>query len=178
MDSDDDEIPALKESEKASIRPLFQAPPAEQEANPWAELGSSSTGGRARKNNTESNFKTASAVDKANNALKKQEKSKTREAKNKAADDAAVELDLDAPALLKGKGKPKSGLALSDGEQSDPDEDFETGPSNVPKAFKQRDLVAQAFAGDNVIEVSSDAFSNCVSMLTFANRTLPLRSRG
>lgn len=90
-------------------------------------------------------------------ALKKQEKSKTREAKNRAADDAAVDIELDSAALLKGKGKPKNGLALSDGEDSDQDEEFETGPSHVPKAFKQRDLVAQAFAGDNVIEVSKSS---------------------
>ncbi|GHJ89689.1 hypothetical protein NliqN6_6091 [Naganishia liquefaciens] len=156
VDSEDDDVasslPNLKEPEKASVRPLFQAPAAEEEANPWAELGSTGTGGRARKNNKEVNFKNASAVDKANMALRKQEKSKTREAKNRAADDAAVDIDLDSAALLKGKGKPKNGLALSDGEGSDEDEEFETGPANVPKAFKQRDLVAQAFAGDNVIE--------------------------
>jgi hypothetical protein len=58
---------------------------------------------------------------------------------------------LDSAALLKGKSKGKNALALSDGEGSD--EEFEAGPSAVPKAFKQRDLVAQAFAGDNVIEV-------------------------
>jgi U3 small nucleolar RNA-associated protein 14 len=86
--------------------------------------------------------------------LKKQERSKTREAKNKAADDAAVDIDLDSAALLKGNPKSKQSLALSDGEGSDQDDEFETAPSNVPKAFKQRDLVAQAFAGDNVIEVS------------------------
>ncbi|KAJ9111641.1 hypothetical protein QFC19_000998 [Naganishia cerealis] len=161
-DSEEDEVavseslPQLKPSEKASIRPLFRAsdpaPSAEKEANPWAELGSTGTGGRARKNNAEVNAKTASAVDKANQALKKQERSKTREAKNKAADDAAVDLDLDSAALLKGKAKSKQNLALSDGEGSDNDDEFETAPSNVPKAFKQRDLVAQAFAGDNVIE--------------------------
>lgn len=157
-DSDDDEatvsqsLPTLKESEKASIRPLFSAPATQEESNPWAELGGEGTGGRARKRNTEVNVKTASAVDKANLALKKQEKTKTREAKTRAADDAAVDIDLDSAALLKGKAKAKTSLALSDDEGSD--EEFGTGPSAVPKAFKQRDLVAQAFAGDNVIEVS------------------------
>lgn len=154
-------LPTLKESEKASIRPLFKAPVEAEEANPWAELGSTGTGGRARKRNTEVNVKTASAVDKANLALQKQEKSKTREAKNRAADDAAVDIDLNSAALLKGKSKPTNPLALSDGEGSDHDEDFEAGPSNVPKAFKQRDLVAQAFAGDNVIEVRD----SCVGLV-------------
>ncbi|KAJ9099810.1 hypothetical protein QFC21_003809 [Naganishia friedmannii] len=160
-DDDDEEavsqpLPQLKESEKASIRPLFRASDVQttlaEESNPWAELGSTGTGGRARKSNAEVNKKTASAVDKANEALKKQERSKTRDAKTKAADDAAVDIDLDSAALIKGKPKSKQSLALSDGEGSDQDDEFETAPSNVPKAFKQRDLVAQAFAGDNVIE--------------------------
>ncbi|KAJ9118136.1 hypothetical protein QFC22_004039 [Naganishia vaughanmartiniae] len=149
-------LPRLKESEKASIRPLFRASDVStavaETSNPWAELGSTGTGGRARKANAEVNKRTASAVDKANEALKKQERTKTRDAKNKAADDAAVDIDLDSTALHNGNRKSKQALALSDGEGSDQDDEFETAPSNVPKAFKQRDLVAQAFAGDNVIE--------------------------
>lgn len=170
-------LSTLKESEKASIRPLFKAPAPQEESNPWAELGGEGTGGRARKRNTEVNVKTASAVDKANLALKKQEKTKTREAKNRAADDAAVDIDLDSAALLKGKSKAKNSLALSDGEGSDQDEEFEAGPSNVPKAFKQRDLVAQAFAGDNVIEVRIACLLAKSEAKSRVSRTLPRKNK-
>ncbi len=61
--------------------------------------------------------------------------------KNAAVDDERVDISIDGPALLR-----------ANGHEEDSDDD-ELLPVSGIKAFKQRDLVAEAFAGDNVVEV-------------------------
>lgn len=63
-------------------------------------------------------------------------------AKDLAVEDERVEISVDGPRSLVANGD----------EESDEDELL---PVNGIKAFKQRDLVAEAFAGDNVVEVRS-----------------------
>jgi U3 small nucleolar RNA-associated protein 14 len=86
-----------------------------------------------------------------------------------AAEDERVEIDLDAANLgqpTKGKGRGKGGVQTKKRERGgghanngEADEDEDEGedemmPTSGVKAFSQRDLVAEAFAGDNVVEVS------------------------
>jgi U3 small nucleolar RNA-associated protein 14 len=88
-------------------------------------------------------------------------------AQDLAAEDERVEIDLDAATLgqpTKGKGKDKGGVQtkkreggggdVNDGEPDEDEDEDELMPASGVKAFSQRDLVAEAFAGDNVVEVS------------------------
>ena len=109
------------------------APVVPDSANPWLTAAEGSTA-RARKTNT--------TKDKASLYLSKTKSSKTDDAKERLADDARVDIDLDSQALL-----PRKKMPLA--EESEDEEEEIQGR----QAFKQRDLVAQAFAGDNVIEV-------------------------
>ena len=112
------------------VRPRSPAPPPDH--NPW--LVPPVTAGPSRKRNTAA----PAPVDKASRALKKQ----AERAKGLALDDERVEISVDGAALLSVDGQ---------NEESDDDELL---PVNGIKAFKQRDLVSEAFAGDNVVEVS------------------------
>lgn len=79
----------------------------------------------------------------------------------RARDEAVVEIDMAQAMVVSDKqGKAKKGGAKGNGgvevdaayAPSD-DEGSETDEKG-PTAFKQRELVAMAFAGDNVVEVS------------------------
>jgi len=144
--------------------------------NPW--LAPPVSSGRTRKKNEAIVHKGASALAKSANKLKKQG-SKGVE-KEHARDDAVLEIDVDKvftipdpptnpPTRGQGKGKGKEeqkrSTSNSDGPVDDSDSDansemeeqekLETQGVNAKriKAFQQRDLVALAFAGDNVVEV-------------------------
>jgi hypothetical protein len=90
-------------------------------------------------------------------------------------------------AKAKGKAPKSTAKPIGGDDESDEEEDDEA-PSHGPLAIRQRDLVAQAFAGDNVIEVS--AFPPSLSLHLWvldadssrsylaALRTLPPRSVG
>lgn len=64
-------------------------------------------------------------------------------AKDTALDDERVEINVDGTTLLG-----------ADGHDQDSDDGDDLLPPNGIKPFTQRDLVAEAFAGDNVVEVS------------------------
>ncbi len=78
-------------------------------------------------------------------ALKKAKTNKSTEGRDKASDDARVDIDLATDSLISKK-------APAIGEEDDESSDDELTHATGVKAFKQRDLVAEAFAGDNVIE--------------------------
>lgn len=103
--------------------------------NPW--LAASTSAGPSRKKNSQVQ------TDKASRTL-----AKSASAKEAALEDERVDIQVDAPLTTNGK-KRKGGDAGSD------DDDDEDGmlPTGL-KGFKQRDLVAEAFAGDNVVQVS------------------------
>lgn len=65
------------------------------------------------------------------------------------------------------KSKPAA-AAVGAGEDSS-DEDGEDALRMGPTAFRQRDLVAQAFAGDNVIEVSARSWFSTRLPLSWAD---------
>ena len=145
-------------------------------ANPWLADGAGS--GPSRKRNTVSNSAEAKVV----RTLKKAGKDRAA-----AADDEVVEISLDVKAkpaaaaakkeepklksILKKPAKKEEPKEAKDGSDSDSDDDNdELLPISGVKAFSQRELVAEAFAGDNVVEVS-----NYVQRETNASRTLQQR---
>jgi U3 small nucleolar RNA-associated protein 14 len=96
------------------------------ESNPW--LPSSDIAMKApRKKNEVVVGKDSAIVEKSKNRLKKRTK-KQDEEKKKAQEDANVEISMTDVLVLNGEAK-------------------------GPKPFEQRDLVALAFAGDNVVQV-------------------------
>lgn len=124
-------------------------------ANPW--LDESASSGPSRKRNLVS----TSAESKAVRAIKKAGKDKAA-----AADDEVVEISLDVSAkkaptkangapvksILKKKTATPAAKAAAHDSDSDGNVDEDLLPVSGVKAFTQRELVAEAFAGDNVVE--------------------------
>lgn len=126
----------LSASSRRAVSPL-----PEQEENPW--LTASSAAGPSRKRNTVINAN-SSSVDKANLTLKKAKAAASRS--NGKVDEESVEIETDGNKLLQ-----KQRVEATGGD----DEDDDLMPRKRV-GFKQRDLVAEAFAGDNVVEVGTD----------------------
>ncbi|KAF8603940.1 small-subunit processome [Ceratobasidium sp. AG-I] len=114
--------------------------------NPWLAVAPASTGKLSRKANVVQTTKMQKV------------QSKTEAERAKAREEALVEIDMAQAMVVSEKPKAKKGgeketgavkvdaaYAPSDDEGSETDE-------KGPMAFKQRELVAMAFAGDNVIE--------------------------
>jgi U3 small nucleolar RNA-associated protein 14 len=106
--------------------------------------------------------KKSSLASKSKAALKKQ-LARTEDALSREADDAVVEISLDKAmtsshakqkpmqkSKQEGKEKAKEANPVVDSAFRNSDDEGEG-----VKAFEQRDLVALAFAGDNVVEVRS-----------------------
>lgn len=135
-------------------------------------------------------------LEKSNNKLRKQTK-KFQEEKEKARDDARVEISMDEVITLENPsssgasakkdqrkiGNSRSLRTTSDAaeELSDANSEIEeqemalkrNGKGKGMKAFEQRDLVARAFAGDNVVQV------RIVTLFLSLNRShYPLGFRG
>lgn len=112
---------------------------AQPEVNPW--LASTGSAGPSRKKNTQVQ------TDKASRTL-----AKSAQAKEAAMDDERVDIQIDVPVSGSGSGsKKRKGNAGGDDDDDEEDGMLPTGL----KGFQQRDLVAEAFAGDNVVQVSS-----------------------
>lgn len=152
--------------------------------NPWLTVGASSSSKVSKKKNEVLLSKESSAVTKSQAMLKKQ-LGRTEDAVAREAEDAVVEIDLDnvmtlstsieaeesgqvaaevEDASVKGKkAKGKGKVTISEQakvdsafrDSDDEGDDVEERAQKGGKAFKQRDLVALAFAGDNVVEVSA-----------------------
>ncbi|ODO03468.1 U3 small nucleolar RNA-associated protein 14 [Cryptococcus wingfieldii CBS 7118] len=119
--------------------------PSPEAANPW--LASSASSGPSRKRNVQVGAQLSGEA-KTVKALKKAGKRREDE-----EDDERVDIDVEAPLAKpepKKKGKGKAPAAAVEEEEEDR-EIADLLPSGV-KAFQQRDLVAEAFAGDNVVE--------------------------
>ena len=141
----------------------------DKQANPWLATSTDATSHLSRKKNDKSDHASSS---KATTQLQKQRK-KTKEAIQEAAEDAQVEIDVDkillpqpAPTVpLASKStsttresatKANAQTASDSGHSDDSDNDEHDQPVSQSKnnnkfAFKQRDLVARAFADDNVV---------------------------
>ncbi|KAG8927039.1 hypothetical protein FRC02_008526, partial [Tulasnella sp. 418] len=125
------------------------------EENPWLTLdGDAPSSKVARKTTDVVISKDSSFAAKSKNALKKQQQ-KGHEARTREQEDAIVEINLDNVLTVAGKEAPEKSRAKGvKNSMVDPayeEKDDEDSIQN-PKALRQRDLVALAFAGDNVVE--------------------------
>jgi U3 small nucleolar RNA-associated protein 14 len=149
--------------------------PATTESNPWLAPRNPDLARKAPKKNNEILLsKDSTASTKSKNKLKKQ--ARKRAEQKKAKDDAVVEISTDnvlsprddAYKPTTGEATSESGKGLTtDGFTMDNDSDVNSeveaqekaldikvkAKTKAPKAFEQRDLVALAFAGDNVVHV-------------------------
>ncbi|KAG6380581.1 Utp14 protein-domain-containing protein [Boletus reticuloceps] len=151
--------------------------------NPW--LVPSATSGPSRKRNEVRVHKDADTLIKSSNKLKKQNE-KHADERERAKDDAVLEIDANdvlmipeppAPSVSGKKGKAKarqgvskasagpSSVAPDEGDGSDVPSEIEEqereaegkGAGKNVRVFQQRDLVALAFAGDNVVQAFEEA---------------------
>jgi len=156
----------------------------EVESNPWLARDTNSSSKAPRKKN-EMFGKDSQRADKSKNKLKKKAR-KVQEEKEKAQEDAKVEISMDQNLTLEALSKhpkasassksahavnsSKSAVGVVAGGDSDSDADSEVDAQEAAilktkinanpkglKAIQQRDLVALAFAGDNVVQVRGDS---------------------
>jgi len=154
----------------------------EVESNPWLTRDTKSSSKAPRKKN-EVFGKDSQRADKSKNKLKKTTR-KAQEEKEKAQEDAKVEISMEQNLTLEASSKhPKastssksahtpstSAAGVVAGGDSDSDADSEVDAQETAilktkvnanpkglKAIQQRDLVALAFAGDNVVQVCGDS---------------------
>ncbi|GJN90772.1 hypothetical protein Rhopal_003786-T1 [Rhodotorula paludigena] len=151
------------------------------ESNPWLTLGAEegTTGALSRKNNKASFGKDQSALAKST-AKADRARAKQADAREAERDDARVELDLSAESSLAGataagkqgkkaaaKGRnaeraqvggalavPAEGVHGAEGASSDEEldeEEINAQRGKGPAAFRQRELVKEAFANDDVV---------------------------
>ncbi|CAE6435881.1 unnamed protein product [Rhizoctonia solani] len=153
MDTRNSLPPVLSESPPPvnvlSISRPDPSPEHSKAPNPWLPVSVAPSGKIARKNNV-------AQVTKMQKVQAKSEEERAR-----AREDATVEIDMTQALILPDNDKTESDAGSgkkavktktvdaayvpSDDEASDTDE-------KAPAAFKQRELVAMAFAGDNVVE--------------------------
>jgi U3 small nucleolar RNA-associated protein 14 len=136
--------------------------------NPWLTIANANA--KLSRKTNEALVSKGSAADVRSQAALKRQLARSEEALAHQAEDALVEIDLEdslsfptasvSSQTMNGKerkpGQNIAGSAVDSAFQdSDDDEDVNRGDNGEPstKAFKQRDLVALAFAGDNVVEV-------------------------
>ena len=161
-------------------RQLTLATPSNQEpnSNPWLTRVSDPTVKLTKKTNEAVVQKDSKALDKSKNKLKKHAR-KREEEREIAKEDGVVEISLDQVLTLPSapsSSSPSEPVGKTDQKASQPapvvqvDESESDSNSEVEaqeaaltlkgkrkasgiKAFEQRDLVAVAFAGDNVVQV-------------------------
>lgn len=157
------------------ISPTLETQAASGSSNPWL----SHEGTQAvQKKHEVAVSKDSAVVDKSKNKLRKRVK-KREDEKEKVKEDAAVDISMSnvmtlgssssnpGPSKPNAKGKQKaSATRPSEDDANDDDANSELdeqekaldrkgkGAAKGVKAFEQRDLVARAFAGDNVVRVS------------------------
>jgi len=138
------------------------APPT-QGVNPWLVRTEHLAGKVARTKNAVVVSKDSKSSDKAKHRLDKQT-SKTLDERAKARDEAEVQISLDT--VLRIPTSPTSRNVQLDKDDSEEDSEIEAQENrllngkrkgNSGLAFQQRDLVALAFAGDNVVLVCDQA---------------------
>jgi U3 small nucleolar RNA-associated protein 14 len=159
------------------------------EANPWLAGRDPATAHLTKQNNEVVLDKNSSASVKSKAKLRKQQ-SRLEGEKSKAITDAEVEISMDDVLQLHGsekkhftKGKEKA-TSTSEAAASDDNDDSDANSEiNVQElaleaskskkkatAFQQRELVAMAFAGDNVVKVCFQP--TCFSRLCKADNLL------
>ncbi|TFK39375.1 Utp14 protein-domain-containing protein [Crucibulum laeve] len=155
--------------------------PASDESNPWLIRDENDAIKAPKKSNEVVVGKDSKAAEKSKNKLKKEAR-KREEVREKAKDDAAVEISMDTVLSVPGpssssRQKDKKGEAKQPVQDAEDDSDANSeveaqekaldakgkgkgkgkGKAKGPRAFEQRDLVALAFAGDNVVHEFEEA---------------------
>ncbi|KAJ7653290.1 Utp14-domain-containing protein [Mycena polygramma] len=165
--------PAPAANEPARPRPLLSSTTPVVDENPWLVQPASSSGPKApRAKNDIVVSKDSKAMDKARHKLAKNEKKLDQTAVAIARDDEIVEIEMDK---ILGADEPqkqtttKKTTAIEDDEDDDANSEVDAQEQALQlkkkgkagktaiKAFEQRDLVALAFAGDNVVRDFEDA---------------------
>ena len=164
--------PVLTLRESSSTPSIAHAPA--EASNPWLSAGTA-VGKVSRKKNAVIVGKDSDAATLSKNALKKRQR-KAAEAQEDAREDAVVDIDVgkvltleNTPAQPAPKKHAQSNAPITSGaevaggfEDEDEDEEREEQEARLVArgkgkkgvtTFEQRDLVAMAFAGDNVIAV-------------------------
>ena len=131
----------------------------DEDNNPWLNAGNGQIK-KSKKKNVDTLSKDSSKVDKSTDAFKKRKRNI-----DGVNDDDAVDVDINATLVQsnnsKKKQKKQKNKAQNDSNNDEnsefdsetSDEDAEMAGGGV-QAFKQRDLVAEAFAADDVVQVS------------------------
>ncbi|KAF8216392.1 Utp14 protein-domain-containing protein [Mycena galopus ATCC 62051] len=177
--------PTPPPAESARPRPLLSSDLVVAEQNPWLVQPASTSGPKApRAKNDIVVSKDSKAMDKARHRLAKNVKKLDETAVALARDDEIVEIEMDKILGADEQHRQKAVSASQPGDNAGDDDDDDAnseveaqehilqlkkkgkaGKAGV-KAFEQRDLVALAFAGDNVVrdfeaakqrEIASDA---------------------
>lgn len=189
--------------EPVQRRPSPIATPTSNESNPWLaprdpDAGPTASGSKApRKQNEILVSKDSAALDKSKNKLKKKAKKRLEE-KEKAKDEAIVEISMDNVLTLDATVRAPSSSSVTkltavakpsqDDIKDDADANSEVdeqerlvdlkskGKVKGVKAFAQRDLVALAFAGDNVVQVCSPFSIRLFMVSSRVFRTLKMQS--
>ena len=141
--------------------PTSQSQPTEQsrnDDNPWLSRNGQPSHTTLKKNEIVVSKDSTSAV-KAKNKLRKRQR-ETKDVMAKSHDDGVLEIsptDL-LVASSKGSRRAEPGNCSSDGDTEVEEQEDRLSrkgklPGGTKYVFKQRELVARAFAGDNVIQV-------------------------
>lgn len=131
--------------------------PSADDSNPWLVPRANATSKTPRKKNEVVVGKSSDALDKSKNKLGKQAKKRVEELERQK-DDAVVEISInDVITMHPPCGSQNEKDLDNSDENSEVDEQEKAlrqkGKLKTRKAFEQRDLVARAFAGDNVVQV-------------------------
>lgn len=166
------ELPTL--SPPTSLRALDSA--STTSGNPWLVPRDGGRSGGPKRAEVAVG-KSSKATDKFKDKLSKKQLRKEEE-REAAAEDAELEIEPDQALILQpavassskpkkakaSKGKGKASAAADASEESDSDSEVEAQERQLERkggkqsvAFKQRDLVARAFAGDNVVQEFEEA---------------------
>jgi len=153
-------------------KPLEAATTAD-EINPWLALASDGAARISRKRN-DGLGKDGSRDDRLDAKLKK-DRSNTAASKRAEQNEAEVLIDMSDNLKLPTEKKAKKNTSKksvaevptrSDGEEGSDVEDEPVHVGRGPMAFKQRDLVARAFANDDVVAVRSGSPLGLTTELT------------
>lgn len=170
------DLPPFEHNVSAVTSPVEETVPARVPSNPWLATNDDTT--PVQKKHEVAISKDSATVEKSKNKVRKRTK-KREEEKQKAKEDAAVDISLSNVMTLGSTAGPsktakskqpsrKRGAQATNNDDDDDESDANSevdaqenvlqskgkGRAKGVKAFEQRDLVARAFAGDNVVQVS------------------------
>lgn len=178
-----------------TLSPILERAVPNEDVNPWLVPAAESSQKTVQKRHEISLSKDSGGAEKSKNKLRKRVKKRDEE-KEKAKEDGTVDISmsnvlaLDKPAARSSvtSRQATQRAKASDGQDDDSDANSEVeaqeqalnlkgkGRAKDIKAFEQRDLVARAFAGDNVVRVCTTELDPAWSFADASDRNSPLRN--